>query len=177
MTIGFIPLPFGLRDCKVYPLAGETPGVGVDVPNGRTLSFTEIETFQELRGDDALVAVHGIGPTCDWELEGGGVALEVVKTMFGGTLVETGTSPNGIKTYTKSGSDVRPYFRIEGQAISDSGGDFHVVIYRARVTNDLVGKMTDSAFFLMTTKGKGLPRASDKALYSFVQNESITSIV
>lgn len=177
MTIGFIPLPFGCRDIKVYPLTGETPGAGVDVPNARTLSFTETETFEELRGDDALLYVHGIGPTCNWEMEGGGCSLEMVKTIFGGTIVETGSSPNGIKTFTKAGTDIRPYFRMEGYAISDSGGDFHVIFFRARATGELNGKITDSAFWLTNVKGQALPRISDKSLYEFVQNETATAIV
>lgn len=177
MTIGFIPLPFGARDLKVYPLNGEIIGSGVDLPNARTLSFTEAESFQDLRGDDALVAVHGVGPEVQWEIEGGGCCLEIIKTIFAGTITETGTSPNGIKIYHKARTDVRPYFRIEGQAVSDSGGDFHVVIYRARATGDLTGKLNDSAFFLTNVKGRGLGRLSDNALYDFVQNETQTAIV
>lgn len=176
VTISFQPLPFGLRDVRLYPLTGETPGAGVDLPNARTFSFAEAETFQELRGDDSLIAVHGVGPTVNWELEGGGVSFEAVKTMFGGTIVETGSSPNGIKSYTKSGNDVRPYFQVEGQALSDSGGDFHVLLYRARATGELSAKLNDSAFLLTTTKGQALPRISDKALYKFVQNETVTAI-
>lgn len=176
MTISFIPLPFGARDLRVYPLNGEIIGAGVDFPNQRTLSFTETESFQDLRGDDALIAVHGTGPEVQWEIEQGGISLEAVKVMFGGTIVETGTSPNGIKTFHKSRTDVRPYFRIEGQAISDSGGDFHIVIYRARATGDLTGKMDDSAFWMTNVKGRGLGRASDFALYDFLQNETATGI-
>lgn len=176
MTISFIPLPFGARDLRVYPLNGETIGAGVDFPNQRTLSFTETESFQDLRGDDALIAVHGTGPEVQWEIEQGGVSLEAVKVMFGGEIVETGTSPNGIKTFHKARTDVRPYFRIEGQAISDSGGDFHIVIYRARATGDLTGKMDDSAFWMTNVKGRGLGRGSDFALYDFIQNETATSI-
>jgi hypothetical protein len=180
MTIGFIPLPFGARDLKVYPLTGslgETVGAGVDLPNVRTLSFSEVEQFQELRGDDALIAVHGIGPEVQFEIEGGGCSFEVIKTVLNGTIMETGTSPNGIKTFHKVRTDVRPYFRIEGQAISDSGGDMHIIIYRARITSDVNGKMTDSAFWVTNMKGRGLARASDLYLYDFVQNETATGIV
>ena len=176
MTISFMPLPFGARDLRVYPLSGETVGAGVDFPNQRTLSFTENESFQDLRGDDGLVAVHGDGPEVTWELEQGGLSLEAVKVMFGGSIVETGTSPNGIKTFHKLRTDVRPYFRIEGQAISDSGGDLHIIIYRARATGDLTGKMADSTFWMTGIKGRGLARASDFALYDFIQNETATAI-
>lgn len=176
MTIGFTPLPFGARDLAVFPLSGEVIGAGVDLPNQQTLSFTESETFADLRGDDALVATHGTGPEVQWEIDAGGLCFEAVKVMNAGSITETGTSPNGVKTYHKMRTDVRPYFRIEGQAISDSGGDLHIVIYRARLTGDITGKMSDSAFWMTGLKGRGLGRQSDFALYDFVQNETQTAI-
>lgn len=176
MPIGFIPLPYGLRDVRVYPLTAETPGSGVDLPNGRTLSFAEAESFDELRGDDGLVAVHGKGPSVDWELEEGGISLAAVQVIYGGTITTTGTTPNQVQKFTKKGTDLRPYFKVEGQAISDSGGDFHVVLYRCRATGDLKGELKDGAFWLTGAKGVALPRASDSTLYDLVQNESVTAV-
>lgn len=177
MAIGFIALPFGLRDVKLRPLTGETAGASVDLPNSRTFSFTESEAFEELRGDDGLVALHGSGPTVSWDLEGGGTSFEAIKTMFGGTIIETGTTPNQIKTLRKLGTDQRPYFQVEGQAISDSGGDFHIVVYRCKADGDLSGTMADGSFMLTGASGRGLPRASDSRAWDFVQNESATAIV
>jgi hypothetical protein len=178
MPLTNTPLPFGLRDIKIRPMAAgsETPGTAVDFPNARTLSFGEAEDFEELRGDDGLVAVHGRGPSVTWSLEGGGVPLEAVKAMFGGTIAETGVTPNQTKTYSKVGTDVRPYFQVEGQAISDSGGDFHVLIYKARATGEFSGEMADGSFWLSGASGQALPKADGK-LYDFVQNETATAIV
>jgi hypothetical protein len=177
MPLTTIPLPFGLRDVRVYPLTGETPGTGVDLPNSRTFSFSEAEDFQELRGDDGLVAVHGTGPTVNWSLEAGGISLDAVKVIYGGTVTTTGTTPNQVKTFTKLNTDARPYFKVEGQAISDSGGDFHVVLYRCRATGELSGQMADGAFWLTGTSGRALGRASDGKVYDLVQNESAVAIV
>jgi hypothetical protein len=177
----FTPLPFGARDLKVYPLTGESyPASGIDLPNYQKLTFAEAESFEELRGDDNLVAVHGKGPQVNWEIDGGGVSLDCVKAMYGGTIVETGVWNNGAGTgkrvLTKHGTDVRPYFRVEGQAISDSGGDFHVVLYRSRATSDLTGSMDDAAFWTTGFKGEALPRVSDSSLYDLVQNEQAVAV-
>lgn len=177
MALTTIPLPYGLRDVKVAALTVETPGTSVDLPNSRTLSFSEAEDFEELRGDDGLVAVHGKGPSVNWTLENGGYSFEAVAIMYGGTVTTTGTTPNQIKTFRKLGTDQRPYFHIEGQAISDSGGDFHVVLYRARCTGELSGSMADGAFWLTGASGRALPRESDKRVYDLVQNETATANV
>lgn len=172
----FTPLPFGARDLKVYPLTGETfPSTGIDLPNYQKLTFAEAEQYEEMRGDDALVSVHGKGPQVNWEIDAGGISLDVTKAFYGGTITESGVWNNGAGTgkrvFTKRRTDQRPYVRFEGQAYSDSGGDFHTVLYRARATSDLTGTMDTNAFWVTGIKGEALPRLSDGSLYDLTQNE------
>jgi hypothetical protein len=175
MTLA-VPLPYGCRDIKLYPYTGGTPAAtGTDLPNARTLQFAETEQFSDLRGDDALKATHGQGPQVDWSLEGGGFSFEAVKAMYGGVLTDTGTTPNQKRVLHAAGTKQRPYFQIRGQAISDSGGDFQVVIYKAKCTGDLSGTMQDSGFWLTGAKGTGLADDSDN-LYDFVQNETAVDL-
>lgn len=176
MPIGFIPIPFGLRDVKLRALTGEVAGTSVDLPNARTLSFSEAEDFEELRGDDGVAAVRGLGAGVDWELEAGGISFEAVKIMYGGTITESGTTPAQKKTWTKLETDARPYFQVEGQAISDSGGDFHVLLYRCRCTGELSGEMADGSFWLTGASGRAIGRTSDRKIYDMVQNETALAI-
>lgn len=186
MPLTATPLPFGLRDVAVFAYSGTTPSsTGIDLPNARTLSFSETEDFQELRGDDGVVAVHGSGAAVDWSLESGGVPLEAIVVMYGGAITSSGVSPNQVKTYKKKGTDARPYFKVEGQAISDSGGDFHVVLWKCKATGELSGEMADGAFWLtgasgratpLTTAVTGPPAGALGEVYQFVQNETETAI-
>lgn len=170
-------LPYGLRDVKLTPYTtGEALGASVDLPNSRTFSFEESEDFEELRGDDKVVATRGQGPSVSWELEGGGISLEAYAVMNGGTVVNTGVTPNQVKTYTKKSTDTKPSFKVEGQAISESGGDFHVVIYKCKATDGVEGELSDGAFWLTSASGTALGRTSDDKVYDFVQNETATAI-
>lgn len=183
MPLTTVPLPYGIRDIRLTPFT--TPAATaygtptVDLPYARTLSFSETEEFTELRGDDTLVAVHGQGSQVEWEIEAGGISLEAYKTMAGGAVVESGTTPDQVKTYDKLATDQRPYFKLEGQAISDSGGDLHTIIYKAKVNDTLEGEFTDGEFFLTSGSGVGLGStvtADIGKLYSFVQNETAEAI-
>lgn len=170
-------LPFGLRDVKLRPIdATGVVGVSVDLPNSRTFSFGEAEDFEQLRGDDTVVAMRGKGATVDWELEAGGISLNAYKILAGGTTTTSGVSPNTKTTYSKTSTDARPYFQVEGQAISDSGGDFHVLLYRCRATGDLSGEMADGSFWLTGAKGQAIANAAG-AIYDFIENESVAAIV
>ena len=124
--------------------------------------------------------MHGAGPSVQWELEGGGYSLEAVRAMYGGTVTETGTTPNRIKKLRKLKTDLRPYFKVEGQIISDSGGDVHAVIWRCKATDDLSGEFADGQFFLTGASGQGLgcliAGADLNVVWDLVQNETATAI-
>jgi hypothetical protein len=189
MTLG-TALPYGLRDVKLIPyptLAADSFGtVLIDLPNSQTFSFTESEDYTDLRGDDQLVTSHGQGASMDCSLESGGISLEAYQAINGGTIIETGVSPNQVKRYRKLVTDQRPFFAAVGKAISDSGGDMHAVIYRARATGDLAGEFADAAFFIPSADITGFPclvsgdldgEEIEGALYDFVQHETIADII
>ena len=175
-----LKLPYGLRDVKLYaityPAGVETvSSTGVDLPASRTLGFSDTEEFQELRGDDKVQASRGSGPVVEWSLEAGGIDLAAYAIMSGGSVTTSGVTPNTKKTYSKLGADSRPYFKIEGQSISDNGGDLHAVIYKCKADGSLEGEFTDGEFFVTSASGKGYPNATDKS-YDFVDNETVTAI-
>ncbi len=176
-------LPYGMRDTRLTPFtsdAATTYGTALDAPNARTMSFTESEEFSELRGDDKVVAIHGAGPAGEWEMEHGGINIPAYKSIAGGTTATSGTTPNQVTTYTKKSTDARPYFKGEGQSISDNGGDFHVVLPKCKADGDLTGELADGEFWLTGTSGRMLPStvvADLDILYKFVLNETATASV
>jgi len=175
-------LPYGLRDVKLTPYSDSgstTLGTAVDLPNARTLSFSEAEEFTELRGDDKVVTTRGQGASVEWDLEAGGLSFEALKVLAGGTITESGTTPAQVETFKKKVTDARPFFQVEGQVISDSGGDVHCILPRCRVTGNIEGEFSDGNFFLTSGSGAALPSlktGDEDTLYTFLQNETATAI-
>lgn len=170
-------LPFGLRDVRLFPLTtAGIRGTGVDLPVSRTFSFKETVSAEQLVGDDVVQGTHDYNPMVEWELEAGGISLDAYVVLTGGTLTSTGTTPAMVKTFSKKTTDSRPYFEVEGQAISDSGGDMHCVVYRCKVDGDIDGKFENGNFFLTKASGKGFGRLDNQKLYDFVQNETAVAI-
>jgi hypothetical protein len=171
-------LPYGMRDLKVTPYAdaqGSILGsVSYDLPNMQTLTFNETEEYEELRGDDRLVAVHGNGAQVEWDLEAGGLALPIWAIFTGGQIIESGTTPNRVMILRKRSTDQRPYFRLDGQIISDSGGDVVARIYRAKCNGNIGGDFADGQFFVTAVDGIGLPLPDDDndLLYDIIYHET-----
>jgi hypothetical protein len=171
-----------MRDLKMTPYAdaagSELSSEVIDLPNMQTFSFSEEEEFQELRGDDRVVAIRGSGATVNWELEAGGYKMRVWEVMTGGTVTQSGIAPNRSWRLDKRSSDSRGYFKMEGQIISDSGGDFHAIVYRCRCNESIEGEFSDGEFFITNASGQGLPLLDDvnDLLYTLVVNETATPI-
>lgn len=170
-------LPYGIRDLKLTKYtdgSGTVLGsVSVDLPNMTKLSFSETEEFAELRGDDKLIATRGKGSQVEWSIESGGINYAAWAVMTGGTVTLTGTTPNRVTTFRKRSTDQRPYFRIDGQSISDSGGDVLARLYRCRTSDKVEGEFGDGAFFMTASSGMGLPLLGDyDLLYDFIQRET-----
>lgn len=174
--------PFGLRDVKISPITNlvtEATGTALDLPASRVLSFTEAEEFEVLRGDDKDITTRGSGASIEWELEAGGYNPNVVRAIYGGTITESGVTPNQTTRLRKLATDARPFFKAEGQAMSDNGGDVHVVLFRCRATGDFDGEFSDGQWFLTNASGQAFPSqavATLDALYDIIYNETVTPI-
>lgn len=180
MAIGDYALPFGLRQVKLVPLddaGNEITASAAFLPASRTFSFGEAEEFETLQGDDRTVASHGGGPTVSWDLEGGGISLDVWKILSGGTIVASGTTPTAVRTFTKKTSDSRPYFNAYGRSISDNGGDLGMVCYRCKADGDLEIELSNGSFALTAASGTGFGNLDDEKLYDFIHNETATPLV
>jgi hypothetical protein len=183
MPLDTHPLPFGLRDVHLTGFttqaATEYEPTSIDLPVSRTFSFSDTEDFEDLQGDDTTAASHGSGPSVEWELESGGLPFSAFKLMAGGTITESGTTPAMKKVFSKLATDSRPYFKVEGQAISDSGGDVHGLVFKAKATGSLEGEWAQGAFQLLSASGRGFPStvtADEGKLYDFVQNETAIAV-
>ena len=169
-------LPYGLRDVSLRPVVNGVVGAAVDLPNAQIFSFEETEEFEELRGDDRVRARRGKGASVSWSLEAGGISLEAYAILTGGTQTSTGVSPNQQKKYSKKDTDARPEFQVEGQSISESGGDFHTVLFRCKAEGKISGEQSDGTFWISKCEGSALGRLSDGTIYEFTQNETVSPI-
>lgn len=171
-------LPYGVRDIK---LTQYTDALGmvlgttsVDLPYIQTLNFTEAEEFSELRGDDKLITTRGRGSMINWDLESGGISAQAWAIFSGGSVIETGVTPNRIVQLQKKSTQSRPWFRIDGKIISDSGGDVLVRMYRCRANGDIGVNFADGEFTTTSVSGVGYPLLDDTndLLYSIFRRET-----
>ncbi len=178
--------PFGLRDVKVKTWSGGAVGSAVDLPTAKVFKFKPVGEEVTFVGDDRLVGVDVTNESVEWELEADGLSLDARKAILGGTVTDTGTTPNQTKTFVAKVTDQRPYFLVEGQAISESGGDIHGKVYKCKCI-DSDGGNENASGTGQSFRGKGVAisaaeatavggAAVEDATYEFVQNETAAAI-
>lgn len=173
-------LPYGMRDIKVATLdnAG-VKGTLVDLPAAQTLEFTEETASQVLRGDDQVIAQRVTIDNVGWTLDSGGISFEAYTIIAGGAVSSTGTTPAVKKQWRRMGTDAYPDFFMEGQSLSESGGDHHIVFHRAKATQ-ISGTLQDQEFWVSHAEGNAiatLTAANVGAVWDMVANETAAAIV
>jgi hypothetical protein len=173
------PQPYGLRDIKVATLdATGTKGTLVDLPAAQTMDFAEKTAEKPLRGDDVVVAKRVSIDSIDWTLESGGISFEASVVMFGGAITSSGVTPNQLKSYTRLYTDSYPDFYAIGQAMSETGGDLHLCLFRNKA-NQMSGTLQDQEFWVTHAEGSALPSLNVTDLnkaWAFIQHETAVAV-
>lgn len=179
MAINDHRLPYGLRDIKVATLdSAGVKGTLVDLPAAQTLEFTEETASQVLRGDDTTIAQRVTIDNVSWTLDSGGISFESYTVIAGGVVSSTGVTPNVVKRWRRMGTDAYPDFYLEGQSMSESGGDHHTVFHRAKATQ-ISGTHQDQEFWVSHAEGNAiatLTAANVGAVWDMIGNETATAI-
>lgn len=173
MTFG--QYPFGLTDIKVFPLTGDTPGAAVQVPAGRVLEVTPTEDQVPLTGYNGTVATDVTATQADVTLEHGGISLELLAAITGGTIVTTGITPNQVRRLKVGSASVnRPYVRVIGKALGNDGGDAWVDIKKVKF-NIPSGNFNEGEFYVSSMDGTAV-RNDSGDLLEFLQHETQATV-
>lgn len=110
-------ITFDVQDCKVYPITtdatgGITYGAAIDVPGIQEVSVEPNFVTVELKGDGKVLAKKGKIDRLNFSATYSELALEVLATIFGGSVTAAGSGSTETATYTFDGNSL-PYFKVE----------------------------------------------------------------
>lgn len=110
-------ITFDVHDCKVYPVTtdaagGITYGAAIDVPGIQEVSVEPNFVTVELKGDGKVLAKKGKIDRLNFSATYSELALDVLSTIFGGTVAAAGSGSTETATYTFDGTSL-PYFKVE----------------------------------------------------------------
>lgn len=166
---GYGDTPFGLRQIALYDAAGANK---VLMPAALMLHVTPLLETARFEADGHLVGAASFLAGAEFEMEAGGISLEALAKLTGGTASQVGSTPNRTLTLSQDAGVQMPYLRIAGRAVSDAG-DVICRLYRAKV-EALEGTFRDGEFWVSYCKGVAVSNGS--VVYEFVQEESAAAL-
>lgn len=153
MPLSHSTVIFDVHDCKVYALltdavgASPTYGAAVDIPGIANVGVDPNLVHAELKGDARIIAKKGRTDRINFKATYGKIAIDALAVILGGTVSDSGTTPNQMARMRLKSPAPLPYFKIEFKIedVDEGLGDLHVVIYKAQMTGGtLLGTSTDS---------------------------------
>lgn len=154
-------LPFGLREVQLTPYASDgtlDTANRVQLPAARVFEFSDSVDIEKLEGDDTVIAIAEKDVKIEWSLEAGGVSFDVYSLLSGVPVVEVGVTPDRVKTITRTVDTRRKYFLVEGRAISDSGGDYEMRVFKAKA-GPIEGGLKGGEFVITKCDGEAIANA------------------
>lgn len=155
-----------------------TYGSVVDVPDMTGVTLSGSTDVKERRGDgtvrDSRQILTGLTLTFTNTL----LPFDVLAIIQGGTVTDSGSGTSEVATYDFSRTSTPKYVKFEAQC-TDAGtglGDFHLVVWKAKLTNFVELGMTDDDFQTYSWELGAVARAADDKYYSLVANETAAAI-
>ena len=166
---GYGDFPFGLRQIALYDTAGANK---VLMPAALMMHVTPLLETARFEADGHLVGAAAFVSGAEFEMEAGGISLEAIAKLTGGSASQVGSTPNRTLTLSQDAGAQMPYLRIAGRAVSDAG-DVICRLYRCKV-EALEGTFRDGEFWV--TYCKGVAVSNGTVVYEFVQEETAAAL-
>lgn len=158
--------PFGLRELKIT----NADGTGaVALPTAMILHVTPRIAATEMSAEGVVVGLVSVVVAADWELEAGGIGLDVLAKMLGDTTASGGSAPNRTLTLSNDVGVALPYVRIYGRAVGEGVDDIHCKLWKCKLTN-VEGTFRVGEFWVTSCAGVAVGGTS--GLFDFVQHET-----
>jgi hypothetical protein len=180
-------ITYNLDDSKLFPLtadpSGGSPsyGTGIDIPGIQSHTAQAEVINAELKGDAKMLDIYSKVEKFSGSVKHGVMSFDALETLLGGTVSETGTSPNERKSFKMTGASLPGYFKLEtqikyvGGEECGLGADFHVVLYKVKVTG-LSVEYANESHASVSFDYMAIPLNSNDEMVEFVKNETAVAI-
>lgn len=177
---------FNLDDAKLWPITADTAsvytlGTGVDIPGIQSITMQPEFLTKELPGDARIIDYYSKFRKLTGSVRHAQLSLAVLEQLSGGSVADSGTSPNEKRTFTWSGSNLPKYIKLEaqvkylGSADAGGSGDFHLTIFKAKMSNFQV-ELQNEDYAVVSFDYEAIPTNFDDKVIEMVENETAEAI-
>jgi hypothetical protein len=165
------------------PYVANTSGVlynpAVNIPAAKSIAVAGTVNNVQLRGDNQLLDSDSILQLIKVTCNHGKVSFDALAAQMGGTVTDSGTTPNQIAKYAHTTAAKFGYFKIEAQAVGADAlnGDAHYVFYKCKIDSIPGLGLAEENYQGFQFSVSCMPRYADGAWFDLLENETAVTIV
>lgn len=185
MPLAHFSKVFEVEDAKIAALATDVSGAPtygslIDVPGIKRVELTGTLRTVTLRGDFSLLDSDSSLDTLSVAFDYAKLSLDVLAAIVGGSVVDSGSTPNMKSTWAFPGSPSFPYFKLEARTpvngVDFTGGDMHIVMYKCKISNIPPVGLVEQDYRTFTAQANVSKTISNSKYFDVVFNETTAAI-
>ena len=186
MALTHVSKIYAVDDCKIAKLTGDTSGGSatyasiIDVPGIKTLEISGTVDTKQLRGDNQLLDQISLLTGVSVAVSHAKISFDVLAVIAGGTVTDSGSTPNQKATWDLLGTDRFSYFKIEARTPVDGadpvGGDLHFVLHKCQITDFPSIGNAEEDYRIVSFNAAATPLISTNKWITAVLEETATAI-
>lgn len=186
MPLSHVSKLFAVQDCKVSKLTADPAGgsptyaTSIDVPGIKTMEIGGDVNTNELRGDNQQLDFGAVLGGVTVDVEHAKIHLDVLAILLGGTVTDSGTTPNQVATYSLPGGAAFSYFKLEGKTPTGGAdtptGDVHFILWRCILASFPSIGFAEEDYRTVSFSAQAVPLVSSGKLLDAVANETAAVI-
>lgn len=171
---------FGTQQIRIAKLLTDpaggsaTYGASVQLVGAKEFQLTGTINLKQLRGDNQLLAVDGTPGDLVLKIKHAKLNIDALAILEGGTVTDSGVSPNQVTTYDYFGGTNLTQFKLECQnvAVDTPGGDLHFILWKCVMSAFPVQGTMEEDYDIMDFEVRPMPRISDNRWKQVVLNQT-----
>lgn len=186
MPISHTTKLYAVEDAKIYELTGDpsggapTYGAAIDVPGIKVVGIGGSVNNTTLRGDNSLLDSFSVLENVEVSMEWAKLSLDAQAIMLGGTVTDSGTTPNQLATYARARTDKLKYFKIEAKTPVDGvdpvGGAAVLKFYKCIISGFPEGGLAEEDFQTQSVEIMSMPLISNNAWWDVIIQETSAAL-
>lgn len=186
MVISHVSKIFAIEDAKIGKLLTDPVGgpatyaTLIDVPGIKEITFSPEINNVELRGDNKRLESDSILVGGTISVSHAKMSLDALAVMMGGTVTDSGTTPNQKATFTRLSTDAFSYFKIEGKTptggIDQPAGDGHLLFHKCKVTDGEFTGFAEEDYRTVSFDAMCVWLIATDKLFDIILNETAVAI-
>lgn len=132
---------------------------GYQLVGVKDMTVTTTMKTVDLRGDNTYLDTDSVLEALEFDVDVAKVNLDAMAIMLGGTVVDSGTTPNQVSTWSLPTQPTFNYFKLEARCFSmdTPGGDIHIVCNKAKAADAPIFGLTEEDYNMPKIKVKAVP--------------------